>query len=249
MSRLAGKVAVITGGARGQGAAEARAFAREGARVLIADVDSDLGTTTAAEIGGDVQFVHLDVSDTDSWKRIVATIENDYGRMDVLVNNAARYWTRPILEERDDAVDAMIAVNLRGAFLGIRAVAPLMIESGGGSIINVSSTAGLGGHCGHAAYGMTKWGLRGLTRVAAAELSPSKIRVNCLVPGAITGPMLGVNIPESKQRDPDLWNGLPLRRPGEPEEIAEGDVFLASDESSYITGTDLVLDGGATGTG
>jgi 3alpha(or 20beta)-hydroxysteroid dehydrogenase len=249
MSRLAGKVALVTGGARGQGAAEARAFAREGARVLIADVEDELGATTAADIDGDVRFAHLDVSDSDSWKAVIATIETDFGRLDVLVNNAARYWTRSILEESDDALDAMIAVNLKGSFLGIRAAAPLMIDSGGGSIINVSSTAGLGGHVGHAAYGMTKWGLRGLTRVAAAELSPSNVRVNCLVPGAITGPMLGVNIPEQQQRDPDLWSGLPLRRPGEPEEIAEGAVFLASDESSYITGTDLVLDGGATGTG
>ncbi|PQP16095.1 SDR family NAD(P)-dependent oxidoreductase [Rhodococcus opacus] len=249
MSRLAGKTALVTGGAQGQGAAEARAFAREGARVVIADVNSELGLATAAEIGEDVRYTYLDVSDTDSWKQVVAEIDDDYGSLDVLVNNAARYWTRPILEESDDALDAIIGVNLKGAFLGIRAVAPLMIASGGGSIINVSSTAGVAGHAGHAAYGMTKWGIRGLTRVAAAELSPSRIRVNCLVPGAVTGPMLGVNIPDSEQRDPDRWTGLPLRRPGEPEEIAEGAVFLASDESSYITGTDLVLDGGATGTG
>ncbi|MDV6286266.1 glucose 1-dehydrogenase [Rhodococcus jostii] len=249
MSRLAGKTALVTGGAQGQGAAEARAFAREGARVVIADVNSELGLAAAAEIGGDVQFMYLDVSLADSWKQTVATIDENYGRLDVLVNNAARYWTRPILEESDEALDAIIGVNLKGAFLGIRAVAPLMIASGGGSIINVSSTAGISGHAGHAAYGMTKWGIRGLTRVAAAELSPSRIRVNCLVPGAVTGPMLGVNIPDSDQRDPNRWTGLPLRRPGEPEEIAEGAVFLASNESSYITGTDLVLDGGATGTG
>lgn len=249
MSRLAGKTALVTGGAQGQGAAEARAFAREGARVVIADVNSELGLATAAEIDGDVRYMHLDVADTGSWKQAVAAIDESYGGLNVLVNNAARYWARPILEESDDALDTIIAVNLKGAFLGIRAVAPLMIASGGGSIINVSSTAGVAGHAGHAAYGMTKWGIRGLTRVAAAELSPSRIRVNCLVPGAITGPMLGVNIPRSDQRNPDRWTALPLRRPGEPEEIAEGAVFLASDESSYVTGTDLVLDGGATGTG
>jgi 3alpha(or 20beta)-hydroxysteroid dehydrogenase len=249
MSRLKGKVALITGGAQGQGAAEAAAFAREGARVVIGDVNEAAGRAVAHESGGLIEFIPLDVSRGESWREAVDHICWRYRRLDVLVNNAARYSTGPLLEEDEQSLDMVIAVNLKGAFLGIRTVGPPMIDSGGGSIINVSSTAGIVGHIGHSVYGMTKWGIRGLTRVAAAELSPSKIRVNCLVPGSVTGPMLGRNIPEGRQRDPEFWTSTPLRRPGEPSEIAEAAVFLASDESSYVTGTDLIVDGGVTGAG
>lgn len=247
MTRLAGKRAFITGGAQGQGAAEARAFAREGAQVVIADLNGDLGRRTADELGGQVRFVPLDVTDKDSWASAVAQALGLMGGLDVLVNNAARYWTRPVLEETEDSLDAIFAVNLKGAYFGIQCVAPTMINSGGGSIINVSSVAGMVSHIDHSAYSMTKWGLRGVTRAAAAELATHRIRVNCLVPGAIAGPMLGISVPEDQQHDADMWTSIPMGRVGEPEEVAEAAVFLASNESSFMTATDLVVDGGSVG--
>lgn len=247
--RLAGKVALITGGAGGQGAAEAKVFAREGARVVIADVDEDAGRATAAACGSEVEFVQLDVADEAAWRAALDGVTDRHGRLDVLVNNAARYWTKPLLEESVEALDAIFAVNLRGSFLGIRTAAPLMASHGGGSIVNVSSTAGLTGYTGHGAYGMTKWALRGLTRVAAVELAGVGIRVNCLIPGAVDGPMLERSVPPDVLADPAHWAGTPLRRAGRPAEVADAALYLASDESSYLTGTELVIDGGTTGTG
>lgn len=247
--RLAGKVALITGAAQGQGAAEAKTFVREGCRVVLADVAVDAGETIAGQIGSVAEFVKLDVSDEAGWTAVVEAIMDRHGRLDVLVNNAARYWTRPLLEETAQDLESILAVNLRGPFLGIRAVAPRMAASSGGSIVNVSSTAGLTGFAGHGAYGMSKWALRGLTKVAAAELAELGIRVNCLIPGAVEGPMLERNLPAGALTDPDHWVGTPLRRAGRPAEIAEAALFLASDDSSYLTGAELVVDGGATGTG
>jgi 3alpha(or 20beta)-hydroxysteroid dehydrogenase len=249
MDRLAGKVALITGGAGGHGAAEARAFVREGARVVIADVAEQAGKALAEEIGAGAEFVVLDVSDETAWDDVLDGVVQRHDRLDVLVNNAARYWTRPLLEETPGALDAILAVNVRGPFLGIRSAAPRMAATGGGSIINVSSTAGLTGYPGHAAYGMTKWALRGLTRVAAAELSGSGIRVNTLIPGAIAGPMLESNVPAEVLADPAHWTGTPAGRAGRVGEVSAAAVFLASDDSSYVTAAELVVDGGATGTG
>ncbi|WP_116202511.1 SDR family NAD(P)-dependent oxidoreductase [Amycolatopsis circi] len=243
--RLEGKVAVITGGARGQGAAEGALFAREGARVIVADVDEEAGRAVAAGFGG--TFVRLDVSAEDGWEAALDGVVVRYGRLDVLVNNAARYRTKPLAEESVAALDGILAVNLRGPFLGIRAAAKRMEH--GGSIINVSSTAGMTGYPGHGAYGMSKWALRGLTKVAAAELAPQGIRVNCLIPGAIEGPMLEQSIPPELLADPAHWAGTPIGRAGRPDEVARAALFLASEDSSYLTGTELVVDGGATGTG
>lgn len=242
---LDGKVAVITGGARGQGAAEGAAFTRAGARVVIADVDAEAGQDTVVSFGGD--FVGLDVSDEAAWEVVLDGILASHGRIDILVNNAARYWTKALAEETVAGLDEILAVNLRGPFLGIRAVAKRMAH--GGSIINVSSTAGLTGYPGHGAYGMTKWALRGLTKVAAAELAPLGIRVNCLIPGAIAGQMLEQSVPREVLSDPAHWVGTPLGRAGHAEEVARAALFLASEDSSYLTGTELVVDGGATGTG
>jgi 3alpha(or 20beta)-hydroxysteroid dehydrogenase len=249
MGRLAGKVALITGGAGGHGAAEARAFVDEGARVVLADVASEAGRALAEEIGPAADYVHLDVSDETAWIVALAHVIDRHGRLDVLVNNAARYWTRPLLEETPDALDAIVAVNVRGPFLGIRAVAPQIATNGGGAIINVASTAGLTGYPGHAAYGMTKWALRGLTKVAAVELASMGIRVNTLIPGAIEGPMLASSVPAEVLADPAHWAGTPLARAGRACEVAAAAVFLASDDASYVTAAELVVDGGATGTG
>ncbi|MGW3472415.1 SDR family NAD(P)-dependent oxidoreductase [Saccharopolyspora sp. NPDC000995] len=246
---LAGKVALITGGAGDQGAAEANVFAREGARVLIADVDEDRGRATAAACGEGVEFALLDVADELAWQAVLDDVIEQHGRLDVLVNNAARYWTKPLIEETVEGLETIFAVNLRGPFLGIRAAAPRMASGGGGSIINISSTAGLTGYPGHAAYGTTKWALRGLTKVAAVELAELGIRVNCLMPGAIEGPMLERNVSPQVLADPAHWAGTPLGRAGRATEVAEATLFLASDQSSYLTGTELVVDGGATGTG
>ena len=233
-------MALITGAARGQGAAEARLFAAEGARVVLCDVLEAEGAAVAAELGPDrARFVALDVADEAAWQRAVARTVACFGRLDVLVNNAALHWRRSLEEETAEGVDRMLAVNARGPFLGIKAVAPAMRAAGGGSIVNVSSTAGMTGYTERGAYAMSKWALRGLTRVAALELAPDRIRVNALVPGGIRTAMVA---------DPDApgrWAALPAGRVGEVEEIAAAALFLASEESSYMNGTDLVVDGGA----
>jgi 3alpha(or 20beta)-hydroxysteroid dehydrogenase len=237
--RLEGRVALVTGGARGQGAAEARLFAREGARVVIADVLADEGATLAAELGDAAAFAELDVSDERAWSEAVEAALERFGRLDALVNNAGVHWARPLLEETVEGLDRMLAVNLRGAFLGIRATARAIAKAGGGAIVNVSSTAGLTGYRHRGAYAMAKWGLRRLTRVAALELAPLGIRVNCVAPGGVRTAM--VTDPD----EPGRWTGVPARRVGEVEEIAEAVLFLVSGSSSYVTGTDLVVDGGA----
>ncbi|MFC5950418.1 SDR family NAD(P)-dependent oxidoreductase [Pseudonocardia lutea] len=247
--RLEGKVALVTGAAQGHGLAEARAFAAEGAIVVLADVAVEAGAAAAADIGGTAEFAALDVSDEAAWRSVVDGIVARHGRLDVLLNNAARYRTGPLLDESPQSLARLADVNLYGPFLGIQAVAKPMTAGGGGSIINVSSTAGLTGYAGHGAYGLSKWALRGLTRVAAVELAPLGIRVTCLIPGAVAGPMLESNVPPEVLADPAHWAGTPLARAGRPEEVARAAVFLASDDSSYVTATELVVDGGSTGTG
>ncbi|WP_415977186.1 SDR family NAD(P)-dependent oxidoreductase [Rhodococcus sp. 077-4] len=248
MTELDGAVALITGAARGQGAAEAAAFAAEGARVIITDVDTDAGSATAAELGPAVEFLHLDVADEEEWRSAAAFVESKYGRLDILVNNAALYRTGPLIAQTAQEIDAILSVNVKGPILGIAACAPLMGASGGGSIINVSSAAGLTGYPEHGVYGASKWALRGVTKVAAVELAADRIRVNTVVPGAIEGRMLSSNISDAEMADPSTWAGVPLGRPGRVEEVASAVLFLASRGSSYVTGTELVVDGGSTGT-
>ncbi|MFI2410615.1 glucose 1-dehydrogenase [Streptomyces sp. NPDC018947] len=236
---LTGKVALVTGAARGMGAAEARLLTELGAKVVLTDVLEAEGEATAASLGAAARFVRHDVTDEKDWTDAVAAAVDGFGRLDVLVNNAAVYSTSPIVEEDPARLETILRVDLVGPFLGIRAVAGVMKAAGGGSIVNISSQAGLQGLWGHGAYGAAKWGLRGLTRTAALELGADGIRVNSVHPGAIatamTGHLAGKEHPSA-----------PLGRIGEPEEVARLVAFLASDDASYMSGAELAVDGGAS---
>ncbi|MFF9424782.1 glucose 1-dehydrogenase [Streptomyces sp. NPDC014746] len=236
---LTGKVALVTGAARGMGEAEARLFAALGAKVVLTDVLAAEGEATAASLGAAARFVRHDVTDEESWAAAVDTALDAFGRLDVLVNNAAVYSTALITEEDPARLETILRVNLVGPFLGIRAVAPAMRAAGGGSVVNISSQAGLQGIWGHGAYGAAKWGLRGLTRTAALELGGDGIRVNSVHPGAIATAMTA----HLGTKD---HPAAPLGRVGEPEEVARLVAFLASDESSYLSGAELAVDGGAS---
>jgi 3alpha(or 20beta)-hydroxysteroid dehydrogenase len=237
--RLQGAVVLITGAARGQGAADAQLFVREGASVVLVDVLADEGEALARELGEQAEFVAMDIRDEHAWKTAVEATLARFGRLTALVNNAGIMWKRPLLEETVEGLDEILAVNLRGAFLGVRTCAPAIASTGGGAIVNVSSTAGMVGYSGRAAYAMSKWGIRGLTRVAAIELAPLGIRVNALLPGGVNTSMA------TSPDDAAHWASLPAGRIGQVEELAEAALFLISPDCSYMTGTDLVVDGGA----
>ena len=241
--RLDGKVAIITGAARGQGEAEARLFVAEGASVVLTDVLTDGVQAVAASLGERAAAMAHDVVDEDAWGRVVDLATSRFGGVDVLVNNAAIHWIRPLLEETADDIRRIVDVNLIGPVLGMQAVVPAMQARGGGAIVNISSLAGQSGFWGHGAYGSTKWGLRGLSRVAAVELGPLGIRVNSVYPGMIDTAML----PPAGDPGTDAARTahLPLSRVGQPSEIAEAVLYLASDASAYTTGAELVVDGGS----
>ena len=240
---LDGKVALITGAARGQGAAEARLFAARGARVVLTDVLEDEGRAVAAEIGDAARFVAHDVSTPDGWSAAVGTATGTFGGLDVLVNNAAVFTVTPIEDETLEGFERLLRTNLSGTFLGIKAALGPMRERGGGSIVNVSSLAGMTGYPGMAGYGSSKWGVRGLTKVAAVELGRHGIRVNSVHPGVIDTPMIaGFGAPPAGV--PGAYPAAPLGRVGAPEEVAELVAFLASDAASYLSGAELTVDGG-----
>jgi 3alpha(or 20beta)-hydroxysteroid dehydrogenase len=243
-ARLQGKIALISGGARGQGAAEARAFVAEGARVVIGDVLDDEGAQLAKELGDAARFVHLDVTDESSWAAAVRVAVEEFGALNVLVNNAGIMRLGPLDGQPTDEYRAVIEVNQFGCYFGMRAAIPALRAAGGGSIINTSSINGFIGLAGTTAYGASKFAVRGMTRTAALELGHHNIRVNAVCPGTIDTPM--VSSPEFENVDKDAYFAdQPVPRIGRPEEVANMMVFLASDESSFCTGAEFVVDGGA----
>lgn len=242
--RLDGYIALITGGARGQGEQEARLFADEGATVVIADLLDEQGQAIAAELDR-CTYSHLDVADADAWASLVADLLDAHERIDVLVNNAGIYLNSPLAETSPDDYRRVIEVNQTGVFLGMRAVTPAMTAARSGSIINISSGAGLRGAPGRIAYAASKWAVRGMTKVAALELGPFDIRVNSIHPGPIATDMLQLS-PDVVADPEKAMRRVPLGRFGTAQEVARMALFLASDESSYSTGAEFVLDGGST---
>jgi 3alpha(or 20beta)-hydroxysteroid dehydrogenase len=239
VGRLDDKVALITGGARGQGRQEALRFAQEGATVFITDVLDDIGEESAADLGEAVSFLHHDVTSEDDWAAVVAGIVEQQGRIDVLVNNAGIFSMTRSLDTTLDAWNRMIAINQTGVFLGIRDVGRVMCEQGSGSIINISSIAGLGGVGGAHAYSATKWAVRGMTKSAALEFARRNVRVNSVHPGIIDTAMLrefGGDIER-------ITDSIPMGRTADADEVASVVLFLASDESGYCSGHEFVVDG------
>lgn len=246
MGRLDGKVALITGGARGQGAAEARLFAAEGARVLLGDVLDDEGAAVADAIGDAAVYRHLDVTSDADWTAAVADVHDQWGALHVLVSNAAMFTrARRIVDMPAEEFEQVIAVNQTGVYRSLHHCVPLIRESGGGAITLVSSVNGLQGSPGAAAYTASKFAVRGLAKVAALELGPDHIRVNSLHPGAVDTYMISPQVFGADVRG-NIGATLPLGRVGTPEEIAEVVCFLSSDAASYCTGAEFVVDGGMT---
>ena len=249
MGRLDGKVAIISGGARGQGAAEARLFAKEGARVVFGDIRDDEGRRVEAEIqelGGDAVYVHLDVTSEADWQRVVRDTINRYGRLDILVNNAAIIIPRVGIEDRSgDDWDRVFEVNAKGVFLGTKHSIPAMRDSGGGSIVNISSVAGIGqAYHQEPAYAASKGAVRIFSKVTAAQHAKDGIRCNSVHPGPIDTEMLATAFADEEAKAERLKR-VPMQRMGSADEIAKGVLYLASDDSSYVTGSELVIDGGA----
>lgn len=245
MGRLDGKVALITGGARGQGEAEARLFVAEGARVVVADVLDPVGEALAAALGPAARYVHLDVTQPEQWRRVVAGIAEREGRLDVLVNNAGIFRGGFIRTMALEDYRAVVEVNQIGCFLGMQSCYQAMKAGGGGAIVNISSVAGQKGVPGASAYGASKWAIRGMTKTAALEFGRAKIRVNAICPGSIRTPMIAPSeFPGVDQQA--FWSSLPIPRAGEAEEVAKLALFLACDDSAYVTGAELTIDGGET---
>ncbi len=242
--RLEGKVVLVTGAARGQGEAEARRFVAEGARVVITDILDAEGRALAASLGEPADYQRLDVTDPAGWDAAVARTLRRFGRLDILINNAGIGIVAPLdaiaLEDHRRVID----INLHGVFLGMRAVKPAMLESGGGAIVNIASIDGLVGVANMTSYSASKFAVTGMTRSAALELGPLGIRVNSIHPGVIDSPMVREAPVAVRERLDRLLAKQAIPRMGRPDEVAALALFLASEEASYITGAQFVIDGG-----
>ena len=249
MGRLDGKVAIISGGARGQGATEARMLAMEGASVVFGDILDEAGRQVEAqirELGGEATYIHLDVTSEADWQSAVDTAVSQYGKLNVLVNNAGILIRKTLEETTGEDWDRIMDINAKGVFLGTRAAIPAMREAGGGSIVNISSTAGLvSSPSGSASYTATKGAVRLLTKSTAIQYAREGIRCNSVHPGPIETDMIQDSLDDPAAMELRMQR-LPMGRIGKPEEVAYGVIYLASDESSFVTGSELVIDGGTT---
>ena len=247
--RLDGKVALITGGAKGQGREEAKLFAKEGAKVVLGDILDNLGQEVAKDIqdtGREATYVHLDVTNETDWKSSIEIVLKKYDRLDILVNNAGILIRKGIEDTTSEDWSRIMAINAKGAFLGIKSAIPVMRQSGGGSIINISSTAGLvASPSGSASYTATKGAVRLLTKSTAIQYAHENIRCNSVHPGPIDTDMIQDSITDPTKLT-ERMERLPMGRFGTAEEVAFGVLYLASDESSFVTGSELVIDGGHT---
>lgn len=241
MGRLDGKVAVITGGTGGMGKTHVKRFIEEGAKVVIADLESTNGESLAKELGDRALFVPIDVTDEGSWKNLAKTTEETFGPIDILVSNAGIVDTISISDSSYETYQKTIRINQDGVFLGMKYVYPSMKKTDSGSIINISSIAGIVGSPNQAAYTASKFAVRGLSKVAALEFAPDNIRVNSVHPGVIRTPMTDQE--DTKELVQALSETIPLGRIAEPEEITNLVLYLASDESSYSTGAEFIADG------
>lgn len=240
MGRLDGKVAIITGGARGMGAAHAKRFLEEGAKVMITDILEKEGKAMARELGGNIRFMKHDVTKASEWEKVVAETESTFGAVSVLVNNAGIALLNSIDKMTEAQYRRVIDNNQVSVFLGMKSVYPSMSKERSGSIINISSVSGLKGNTDSIAYSASKFAVRGMTKSAAIEFAPQGIRVNSVHPGLIETPMV------RKSRVSKLARAIPLQRTAQPLEVSNVVVYLASDESGYATGAEFVIDGGLT---
>lgn len=246
MGRLSGKVAVITGASQGMGEAHARTFVAEGAKVILTDINAAAGAAIATSLGENAIFVEHDVASAAGWRNVVAEGEARFGRITVLVNNAGIIGPIAQAAEISEAdFQHVCGVNMTGVFLGMQAVLPSMLANGGGSIINISSTSGIIANVGtpNLAYAGSKFAVRGMTKQVAVEYGPKNIRVNSVHPGYVKTPMM---VAATDEDGGGAAATIPLRRFAEPEEISQLVVFLASDESSFVTATEHIIDGGMT---
>lgn len=244
MGRLDGKVAIITGGARGMGASHARKFLEEGAKVMITDILDKEGEALANELGGNIKFMKHDVKKGSEWEKVVTETESAFGPVSILVNNAGIALIKPMDEITEEDYRKVIDINQVSVFLGMKHVHKSMSKAKNGSIINISSVSGLRGSNGTIAYDASKFAVRGMTKSAAIELGAEGIRVNSIHPGIIETPMIMQE--DAKDAVRELAKEIPLKRTAQPEEVSNLVVFLASDESSYSTGSEFVIDGGMT---